>query len=243
MKLTIKQLSFVLIGIIIFTLTFASTSQAQISGKHAIKKIKKHLATAEIEIPDYVMREFEDIHYKSAELTALEREQYELHMHVPKPLPENVFSEDFLAEYSERADAYYASDYYKTNKKQKDELLDQSLRLLEPYLEDPNPLPPPSAQATRQEIYEYQLNVYRQLYRMPEHAIEQVEAVSKEHSKLQSQFIKIRHKRDSPEFENSFTKIKELSRERNKIMWPYKRQLLRRQQAIQSIRRDLTPRR
>lgn len=242
MKSTMKQLSLVIIGMIIFTLSFTSELQAQTSGKHAIKDIKKQLSIAEIVIPNSVMREFEDLQYKAAKLTNLERAQYDLKMHVPQSLHEKVYSEDFLAELSERSDDYHASDYFKAYKKQRGELFDQSLKLLEPYLEEPNRVPPPSAQATRQEVDEYYANAYRQIYRMPENDIAQIQAIDKEISLVNDKFIKIIHKRNSPEFKTLVVRMDELSRERRKITLPYERQHLRRQQAIQSIRNRLKPR-
>lgn len=230
--------------IFILLLNVVGTAQAYAqSSKHTMDRIRKSLATAEIDLPDDVMRQLEDLQIESAELSRDEKRAYSENVSYKSlPAPQSALqSESFAREITKLKNDYVTSHSYKAYRQKEDALSEKSLALVAPYIAEREAPPPKRGKKTREEEIAYIRRLYADEYGVSLTDLEQLINFEKETTVLNERFKDFWNKPSSPEHQQLRSEIMELRKKKRQIFRPYKKKHSAKQQARKNIRRALAP--
>lgn len=203
-------------------------------------RIRKSLEIAEINLPDDIMRQLENLQVESAEISRVEKRVYNdsVNSKLLQQLQQTVDVHNF----KELENDYVRSGSYRAYRQKEDELSRLSLALISPYLGEDEVKAPKNRQKSLEEQINYMRRIYGDVYGISQTDLEQLIGLYNESAVLNERFKALLHKSSSPELQQLRLEINELNQKSRQIRRSYEKKYPVKQQARRNIRRELAPR-
>jgi len=236
------------------TLPAFEAAMAQSRAVHEMKRIRSNIEYAQIDVPEIVVGQIEDILIEIKVIDDIKDTQHQQHVYRGVTGPE-IYLEN-ISELKRREEEYYTSSAYIDLHQQEVELYLKAQALMLPYLEEDLSLrvayvkladqPPPD---TREGRIKRRINLYKKQYEyfgepISEVDLRELKFITEEmlDPEEQVRVLMRRRKVGSPEFKHLQQKLKELRRRERLILSPYDKAYKRKQRAKQRLKSELAPR-